>query len=265
MSVNTVGPDVIRRLERAAVRGWPPARQAACGHWLMRRSDDASRRVNSCATTPMELPGLDLAARTEPRGLTEALLQVRQWYAKAGQAACFQMTPASEPYGLDQRLEQAGFALVETCRTMTLPLDGKGPAASEKDMALELRPTALAMAGLMPAGAGDDVRRARADLFGRVRLPRAFAVSLAGGQPVGGGYCAIDGEVALLAAIVVQPAFRRQGRAAAILARLLDWARGMGATRAMLQVGSDNATAIGLYERAGFCRAYDYWYRLAAD
>ena len=56
------------------------------------------------------------------------------------------------------------------------------------------------------------------------------------------------------------PAHRRQGLARDILAALLGWAHGEGATHAYLQVEAANAPAIALYEVAAFETAYSYSY-----
>jgi GNAT superfamily N-acetyltransferase len=58
-----------------------------------------------------------------------------------------------------------------------------------------------------------------------------------------------------------QPGFRRGGLAAAMLLRLVGWARSRGARRVYLQVEDDAAPALALYRHFGFARVYGYRYR----
>nr|WP_238363080.1 GNAT family N-acetyltransferase [Actinopolymorpha pittospori] len=53
---------------------------------------------------------------------------------------------------------------------------------------------------------------------------------------------------------------RRQGLARAIMAGLGRWGRECGATWVYLQVGTDNAAALALYDRLGFRLDHQYCY-----
>ena len=57
------------------------------------------------------------------------------------------------------------------------------------------------------------------------------------------------------------PAMRSRGVASGILASMLGWAWGHGATHAYLQVSADNRSAISVYRKFGFVDAYTYHYR----
>lgn len=60
--------------------------------------------------------------------------------------------------------------------------------------------------------------------------------------------------------IVVDPAYRRQGLALAVMDALLEWGAERGATTAYLQVLGDNAPAIALYAGLGFTTHHAYRY-----
>ena len=55
--------------------------------------------------------------------------------------------------------------------------------------------------------------------------------------------------------MVVAPGARRRGLGAALVAQMLDEARGRGDVAALLEVRAGNRAAQALYERAGFSRA----------
>ncbi|RSX58181.1 GNAT family N-acetyltransferase [Bifidobacterium samirii] len=63
-----------------------------------------------------------------------------------------------------------------------------------------------------------------------------------------------DGEDAEIMDVGVGRAYQRRGIAAAMMAYLIDRARGQGARRMLLEVSVENAPAIALYERLGFER-----------
>ena len=65
---------------------------------------------------------------------------------------------------------------------------------------------------------------------------------------------AVAGEAELLT-IAVAPEGRRRGLGRGLVARFLYQARLRGAESAFLEVAADNASAIGLYESAGFIRS----------
>ena len=81
---------------------------------------------------------------------------------------------------------------------------------------------------------GPAMRRARAELFARIRRPHMFAVLLDGIQPVAGGLCVVDGELAGIFTLRTAVAARGRGHGRAVLRRLAAWGRGMGAQQLYL-------------------------------
>jgi len=85
--------------------------------------------------------------------------------------------------------------------------------------------------------------------------PGGFALMIEGAGPVAFILCrAIAGEAEILT-IAVDPAFRRQGLARALIEAAAAAARLAGAEAMFLEVADDNAAALGLYETVGFARA----------
>jgi GNAT superfamily N-acetyltransferase len=70
-----------------------------------------------------------------------------------------------------------------------------------------------------------------------------------------------DGWLGVMA-VEVDPAYRRQGLASAVMAQLWRWAADRGATRSYLQVLTDNAAATALYAKLGYWVHHDYHYRV---
>ena len=85
----------------------------------------------------------------------------------------------------------------------------------------------------------------------------------AAGAAVGRGAVttAPDGTVWLgISAVHVAAAHRRRGHARALCQALIDWGARHGATRAYVQVLTDNAAAIALYSRLGFVLHHHHRY-----
>ncbi len=192
--------------------------------------------------------------------LASAIDSAERWYARHRLPACFHLTDAARPAGLDQALAARGYAVVTPTSVLVADSVEIAPSA---DPALEL-----------VAGAGPDVleaicdpewpaaiRREREALFARIRPAHRFAIARVGGRTAASGLCVIDGDLAGLFSMRTQPAFRRRGLATRVLLRLVNWARAAGARQIFLQVEDDNATALRLYRGFGFARVYGYRYR----
>ena len=64
--------------------------------------------------------------------------------------------------------------------------------------------------------------------------------------------------------IVVDSRYRNLGFGEQLMLNLLNWGKENGAESAYLQVMLNNAPALRLYSKLGFCEKYRYWYRLKA-
>jgi phosphinothricin acetyltransferase len=80
-------------------------------------------------------------------------------------------------------------------------------------------------------------------------------LALADGEPAAcGALRTIDGKTAEIKRMFVVPERRRAGLSLGILRRLEAWARALGRRRVLLETGTRQAAALGLYERAGYRR-----------
>ena len=238
-------------IEAASLWAWPPERTAGVGGWLLRQGSTATRRQNSVRTT----------AFSGEVAVERAIAEVEAWYAGFERVACFQLTDASLPPGLDADLAAHGYRLESPSEVLVRPLPE--PRPEPPDVTLEGRPTAFVMAALVDPQWSAAERAARAKLFGRIRRPSTFAVRVVGGVPVSGGLAVVDGPLVGIFAMRTAAMARRAGHGRAVLDRLLGWGHAMGAKTAYLQVEADNAPALALYRAAGFRRLHGYHYRVA--
>ena len=244
--------ELVERIERAALWAWPPGETAYLEGWLLRAGGGRTRRVNSART--LAFAGPDVG---------RAIERAEGWYAARGLPACFQLTERSAPGGLDAALEARGYAQLPSVSVLLLDPAAAKPAASDERIEILTRPTPQVMNTLCDPRWDAAARRARAELFARIRRPHAFAVLLEGGEPAAGGLCVVDGDLAGVFTLRTAVPFRGHGHGRAVLRRLVLWARHAGAEQVYSQVEDDNAAARALHRPLAARRVYAYWYREA--
>lgn len=233
-------------LEAVAASGWRPAETGHLGGWLLRADGGFTARANS--VLPLRAPGLPL---------DEALDQARQWYAERGLPLRFAV-PTEGRRLLDAELGERGWPAGPDVHVM----------AARLDQLPHLVPTEVTVT---ITDLPDDAWLARyrggagATPVGRALLTRhdtlAFASVRRGDDTVAIGRGSVDERWLGITAVEVDPAVRRTGVARAVMAALWAWGRDHGAERSYLQVGSDNAAAVGLYRALGYWVHHDYRYR----
>lgn len=230
-------------LEAVAARGWRPAETAELGGWLLRANDGFTGRANS--VLPLRAPGMPLA---------DALGRARDWYAARGLPLRFAV-PAESRRLLDAELGERGWVpsadvLVLTARLDLLPADGAAEKvldAPDEGWFARYRDGA----GASPAARALLTRHDRA----------GFAMLREDGATLAIGRGVVDDEWLGVSAVEVGERHRRRGLATQIMRALWAWGIAQGATRTYLQVSSDNAAAVALYERLGYREHHVYRYR----
>lgn len=243
--------DLAWRCEQACANAWPGVRQVLIGDWVQRIGAGLTRRAN--ALHPL-VPAAEGLASALPRA--EALCRGQ------GLPLLVRLPSLLGPEA-ERLLERRGFA----AEGETLTLLGALPAEPAAD------PQAVCSPGF-PSGwlaaqaalQGYDPARAAAfrAIVGQIALPLAsVALRIEGGSRAQ-AFGVLDGGLLCIEAVIVAPAFRRQGLARRCLRALFAWAAARGGEAACLQVQADNAPAIALYRGLGLRRElYRYHYRRA--
>lgn len=113
---------------------------------------------------------------------------------------------------------------------------------------------------------GGSTQEARTAAYGRMLAAlgdRALAATVVdeSGATIGLGFGVVDRGWLGIFGMGTAPGHRRRGIASSIVRALAVAAAEHGATRAYLQVETDNAPAIACYERLGFATSHGYHYR----
>ncbi|MGX1881068.1 GNAT family N-acetyltransferase [Streptomyces sp. NPDC055287] len=234
-------------LARVCARAWQPVESEPLGEWLLRAAGGFTRRANSAL--PLGDPGMPVGA---------ALERVCEWYAARGLPAYVQVSTGAE--GTQERLaaelERYGWSLDVTAQVRIAPLAPVGDLdADVSRVRLDRR-----------CDAGWLARYQRFQEPGPHVLrvlesgPSVWFASVPGeGEtPAAIGRCVVDGRWAGFMAVEVDPAYRRQGLATAVMTALARQALDEGASAAWLQVEADNDGARALYDDMGFATHHSY-------
>ncbi|MFI9099474.1 GNAT family N-acetyltransferase [Streptomyces fildesensis] len=225
-------------LQEAASRAWPATESERLGEWTLRAAGGFTRRANS------------VLAHGDPQvPLDEALEFVVRWYGERGTTPYLQV-PDDAP--LAAELDRRGWLREADTLVRTAPLAPLAELPGADAVTLTREPGDSWLASYHRTG--DLAEQALKVVLGGPSVWFATA-------PGAIGRGVVDGRWALFGAVEVEPAFRRQGLATAVMAALARRAVEEGASFAYLQVEADNDAARALYDRMGFTTHHGYHYR----
>lgn len=215
---------------------WPPAARQSLGPFCLRDGAGGGKRV-SAASLEGSFTGADLDA------------------AEAAMAQpLFLIRPGDE--ALDAALAARGYRVVDPVLAYAVPVAGIAPPDLMTTFP-HWPPMEIARALWSDAGIGP----ARLAVMERAAGPKCVILGRVQDRAAGVAFVACHGEVAMLHALEVAQALRRQGSAHNILRAAAAWAQDQGAVTLALVVTEANATARGLYASLGMNLVGQYHYR----
>ena len=221
---------------------WPPAATRPLGPWLLRCGKGGGKRV-SAAT---------LVGDFDPESLAAAEMAMQA----AGLRPLFRLRPRQG--ALDAALAARGYAIVDPVVIYV---------ASLTDLPQTAPPPMTTFPHWPPLGIAADLWReggvgpARLAVMHRVQGPKCAILARNSDRAAGVAFLAMDGPIAMLHALEVTPAMRRQGSARHILQAAVHWAQAIGGSDLGLAVTAANAPARALYASFGMQGVGHYHYR----
>jgi GNAT superfamily N-acetyltransferase len=244
----------ILAIERAAFEAWPAAEVQALGGWRLRFNHGVTNRGSSVWAGP--------GACDVP--LAERLARVEGFYAERESTACYQLSPASDPPGLDAALAARGYESFAPVSVEVAPVEHVAALAPPSELEARCSDALFEewfdVSGRRGRFQGEAVAVYRA-LLERLHGRAGFAIARVGGQPAAVGLAVASPPWVGVFSMLTLPGFRGQRLGEAVLGAIGRWAEDRGAARVYLQVETENAPARALYARAGFEPCYEYHYR----
>ena len=242
--------ELISTLEELAADAWQPAEVELLDGWRLRFCHGVTRRANSVLAS----------GHDGTLSLEEKLARVEAFYAARGLPARFQLSPVSQPSGLDQFLAARGYGCVDRTdiQVASLPLPFQ-----RHSWRVEVSPSLPDPWWASYCAAecfSTEVAEVRRRILGRIQAVTGYAVALTeNAEPAAVGVGGVSGSWLGIFCMATRPEYRRKGAARAVLGALTEWGSGQGATDAYLQVFSENLAAITLYQALGFRTLYSYF------
>lgn len=243
---------MITALEELSLNAWPALQTVHYDGWLLRCAAGYTRRANS--VQPLYGSTLNLA---------EKIAYCEQVYAACGRPTVFKLTPAARPAGLEAALAEAGYRTEAPTSVQTASLADLPPAPDVGTVTLADQATESWLAAFCALNTvAARHQPTMAQMLARIVPARCFLALEQEGAVVAVGLAVAERGWVGLFDLVTAVAWRNRGLGRQVILRLLHWGRAQGARQAYLQVMSDNAPALHLYETLGFREAYPYWYRV---
>jgi len=246
-------------LVESLLGGWRALARLDVDGFALLRSRGVTRRANSIV--PIDPPA-------EPAALAAAVERLEGLAEAAGQAPNFRLftAPRLEHGSLRELLLARGY--VPEGHTLVqqreLPAAGTAPHPGARILVGAPDEDWLAAAWHLSPRPEEGARETTRDLMAGTPAVYLSLPSAAGAADAAVGRAALVTQgrrtVAVLDAIAVDPAHRRQGLGRAVVGSLLALAAVQGAGHALLEVEEHNAAARALYRGAGFRAGGEYHY-----
>ncbi len=245
----------IRVIENVAADAVPAAVVEPLGGWRLRFNHGVKRRPNSVLAN-FDDGSLEIGNK---------IVQAQAFYAFYGLKARFQLSPASQPDGLDELLAARGYKRVpEAVCVQVRSLAADGVPKPTADIQLSKTPDETFLKLYCETEQLYGVQAETfATMLGKLPGQTVFALASHEGHPAATGVGVTHRGLLGLFNIATYPLARRRGLGSAVVTVLLNWGETQGAASAYLQVSEDNMGAQRVYERLGFSTLYRYHYREA--
>ncbi|MBL4915934.1 GNAT family N-acetyltransferase [Szabonella alba] len=222
---------------------WPPAFRHRVGPWAIREGQGGGQRVS--------------AATAEGGWVPDDIALAEHAMAALGQPALFMIRAGDD--ALDAALDARGYVVKDPvvayhgdAATIASPAPDPMTAFAHWPP-LEIARDIWAEAGIGPG---------RLAVMDRVHGPKCALLGRRHDRAAGVAFAAIHEDTAMLHALEVLPAMRRQGSANNILRMAAQWALDNGAKGLSLVVTESNSPARALYASLGMTLVGQYHYRL---
>lgn len=213
---------------------WPAAASRRVGPFLLRDGAGGGKRVSATLLDGDFSPEALDAVADQP---------------------LFQLRPGQQ--ALDDALAARGYRVIDPTVLMQAPV----AALAEKPTPVSLLSVWPPLAIQRRIWAEGEVGPGRVAVMMRAGDPKVSFIARIRDKPAGVGFAAIHKGVAMVHALHIEPAFRREGVGARMMRGIAWWAEQQDADTLALAVTGANVAARALYSRLGMAEVAAYHYR----
>ena len=235
----------IREIEIAANATWPAGEEKPLGDWVLRATGKFTMRANSTlplGDAPYGNPGMPIQ---------EAINTAITFYLERGLPPIFHISlPTYAP--LDELLEAQGWQKKLPVLVMVADITAE-PASQEFNGIWEIQDH--------PSDEWLSVQNDHGVKSIMESVPGNYLALRINGELIAVGRGANYKDWTSLTRLYIREEFRGQGIGSELVHRILNQSLSQGANKAVLQVDSENLSAINLYQKMGFTTHHSYLYR----
>ncbi len=251
MTTNSDSDNAIQKLEELSLNSWPALKTIYYDGWIVRFANRVTNRGNS--VWPLSSSTLDIEAKINA---------CESFYAEQDQPAVFRIASEGSAPPLDDSLDKRGYSIVTPTSVQTMSLNAV-PSEIDSDIVVETHVSDDWFDNdCRLLGTSNEKKQTYRAILESIPLSCCFASINHDGKPVMVAIAVCQQDWVGLYGMFTEATYRGRGLGRKMLHGLLGWGKSAGASNAYLHVETDNATAVGLYERLGFREVYRYWYRV---
>ena len=221
---------------------WPPAAKQALGPWTIRLDSGGGSRV-SAATADLPVTDADIP-------LAETAMR------EAEQKPLFMIREGED--ALDQILAARGYVIKDPVNLYAAPV---AQITTERPPPVTSFETWPPLAAQVEIWAGGGIGPGRLAVMDRARHPKTTLLGRTDNRPAGTIYVGIAADCAMIHALEIDTAHRRQGLALHLTRAAAFWAQDNGADYLTLVTTQANEGANALYSSLGMTLVGQYHYR----
>ncbi|WP_312529490.1 GNAT family N-acetyltransferase [Paracoccus sp. (in: a-proteobacteria)] len=245
----TLDPAIAQAFETT----WPAAQYSDAGGYRIGRGMGGGGRISS-ARPLSDQASADAALSLSAEGILAAAAVQQGW----DQPAMFRLWDTDHDHA--QALGAQGYHGQNPTLALACPIAALTQIPVPSLTVFQIWPPLAILSEIWEAG---QISKPRQAAMMRVNLPRTTLLGRLDDHAAAAGFVAVDGDVAMIHAIQVEPRMRRRGMAEWMLREAAFWAGKHGATQLALAVTESNTAAVQLYRKMGFqtVARYQYWQR----
>lgn len=225
---------------------WPPAKRQTLGPWTIRLDPSGSSRVSAAtADEPLQTGDIGQAAAAMIAAKQRPLFMIRDQDA-----------------ALDRDLDRLGYRIKDPVNIYAAPVAAIAVQRPPPVTTFQVWPPLAAQVEIWAAGG---IKAGRLAIMDRAPAPKTTILGRSKDRPAGALFVGIAGDCAMVHALEIAGAFRRQGLARQMTVAAAFWAQGQGAQWLTLVATRANTGAHALYASLGMAVVGQYHYRILPE